>query len=80
MEHVPGYFAMATGIVAAVIISANLSRRLTGYAFVLFTFSSLVWIAVGFLEDQPPLLIQNIILTLVNIFGVYRWLILKRPE
>lgn len=79
MEDVLGYSAMATGIVAAVMISANFSRRMTGYAFVLFTFSSVIWIAVGYLQGEPPILIQNAILTFVNLFGVYRWLILKKP-
>ncbi|KCZ88864.1 hypothetical protein [Hyphomonas johnsonii] len=79
MSDVLGYVAMATGIVAAVLVSANLSRRITGYAFVVFTLSSLVWVAVGFLKGQPPLLIQNIVLTGVNLFGIYRWLIVKAP-
>jgi len=79
MEDVLGYTAMAAGVVAAVIISADLSRRATGYAFVLFAFSSVIWVAVGYLQGEPPILIQNVILTLVNVFGVYRWLILKKP-
>ncbi|MHA6288170.1 hypothetical protein [Maricaulis sp. CAU 1757] len=74
-----GYLAMATGIFAALAISADLGRRITGSAFLVFTISSLSWIAVGYLEDEPPLLIQNVVLTGVNVFGVYRWLI-RQPS
>ena len=70
-----GYLAMATGIVAALTISADLGRRITGSAFLIFTISSVSWILVGVLDEEPPLLIQNIVLTGVNLFGVYRWLI-----
>ncbi|MEH6695963.1 MAG: hypothetical protein V7675_13020 [Hyphomonas sp.] len=72
-----GYLAMATGIVAAVLVSANLSRKITGYAFIVFTVSSIVWVIVGTLKGEPPLILQNIALTAVNVFGVYRWLIRK---
>jgi hypothetical protein len=58
-----GYAAMATGIVAAVLVSANLSRKITGFAVVVFTVSSVAWVAVGLLEDEPPLIFQNIALT-----------------
>lgn len=73
-----GYLAMATGIVAAVTISADLGRRITGSAFIVFTVSSISWVLVGLLDDEPPLLIQNIVLTGVNLFGIYRWLIRSR--
>ena len=77
MSDILGYAAMATGIVAAVLVSANLSRKITGYAFIVFTVSSVAWVAVGLLKDEPPLIMQNIALTGVNLFGIYRWLIVK---
>ena len=72
-----GYLAMVTGIVAALTISADLGRRITGSAFIVFTVSSVSWVLVGALDNEPPLLIQNIVLTGVNLFGIYRWLIRK---
>lgn len=42
-----------------------------------FTVSSGAWVALGLLEDEPPLIMQNIALTGVNLFGIYRWLIVK---
>ncbi|WP_373009403.1 hypothetical protein [Hyphomonas sp.] len=77
MIDILGYAAMATGIVAAVLVSANLSRKITGYAFIVFTVSSVAWVAFGLLKNEPPLILQNIALTGVNLFGIYRWLIVK---
>ncbi len=79
MSDILGYLAMATGIVAAILVSANIGRRITGWAFVVFTVSSILWVAVGGLEGEPPLVIQNVVLTGVNVFGIYRWLIRKAP-
>lgn len=79
MSDTLGYIAMATGIVAAILVSANLGRRITGWAFVVFTISSVLWVAVGGLDSEPPLIIQNAVLTIVNVFGVYRWLFKKAP-
>lgn len=79
-SSVLGYIAMATGIIAAVTVSGNFGRRITGYAFVVFTVSSVGWVAVGLLDEEPPLIIQNVVLTLVNLFGIYRWLIRKKPQ
>tara|TARA_R110000868_G_C10377137_1_gene718989 strand:- start:132 stop:350 length:219 start_codon:yes stop_codon:yes gene_type:complete len=70
---------MVTGIIAAVLVSANFSRKITGYAFIIFSVSSVVWVIVGLLKGEPPLVIQNIALTGVNLFGIYRWLIVKAP-
>ena len=72
-----GYTAMASGIVAAVLVSANLCRKITGYPFIVFTVSSVAWVAVGLLKGEPPLIMQNIALTGINLFGIYRWLIVK---
>ena len=77
MKDALGYVAMASGVVAAMMVSLNFSRRITGYGFAVFLVSSLVWIAYGLIGSDPALVIQNGILFLINILGVYRWLILK---
>ncbi len=74
------YMAMITGVMAAILVSAHISRRVTGYAFIVFTVSSILWVCVGLIQQESPLVIQNAVLTLVNIFGVYRWLIAKSGE
>ncbi len=80
MSDILGYVAMASGICAAVTISGDFGRKITGYAFVIFTVSSIAWVAVGLMDEEPPLIIQNAVLTFINAFGIYRWLIRKAPD
>lgn len=69
---------MASGIAAAIMVSIDAGRKITGWGFVVFTFSSISWIAVGVMEGEPPLSLQNVVLTGINLFGIYRWLIRKK--
>jgi hypothetical protein len=39
-----------------------------------FTFGALCWIAVGIKSGQPALLWTNVVLTVLDLFGVWRWL------
>ncbi|WP_036263124.1 hypothetical protein [Pyruvatibacter mobilis] len=66
--------ASGTGIIAALMVAAHISTRITGYGFVIFTFSSMLWITAAFFQDQDPLAMQNIILFGINLFGIYRYL------
>ena len=72
------WFATGSGIVAAFMISGDFGRRITGYGFVLFVFSSIAWILFGVLDDVGGLMTQNAVLFGINLFGVYRYLIRKR--
>lgn len=72
------WIAMASGIVAAIMISADLGRRITGYAFIVFAVSSSIWVAVALMGHEAPLMYQNLVLTVINFIGIYRWLILKK--
>lgn len=78
MSDFLSWFAMASGIAAAIMISIDAGRKITGWGFVVFTFSSISWITVGILDGELPLGLQNIVLTGVNLFGIYRWLIRKK--
>ena len=80
MSEALEWFAMGTGTIAAIMVSANMGRRITGYGFVIFVASSLSWVTVGFQEQEMPLAWQNIVLTLINLIGIYRWLILKADK
>ena len=72
------YGAMAA-VVAALVVASDISRRVTGWAFVLFVTSSSALIAWGFLSDDAEGIgWQNICLLLINLWGVYRYLL--RPE
>jgi hypothetical protein len=74
------YGAIAAGV-AALVVALDLGRRVTGWAFVLFTSSSIAFILYGYLDPRPEEAIAslNVVLLFINLFGVYRYLIRKRP-
>jgi hypothetical protein len=74
MADTISWIATVATIVAASMTAANLGSRVTGFGFVVFTFGALCWIAVGVLTHQPALLWTNVVLTVLDIFGVWRWL------
>ncbi|HST35352.1 MAG TPA: hypothetical protein VLK25_01810 [Allosphingosinicella sp.] len=74
------YYGAAAGAVAALIVSLDLGRRPTGWAFVIFVTSSLALVGWGFLNDEGEGIgTQNIVLFAINVLGVYRYLIRKQP-
>ena len=74
------YYGAAAGVIAAAVVSLDLGRRPTGWAFVLFVSSSLALIAWGFLgEDNKGIGWQNVVLLVINAIGVYRYLVRKAP-
>lgn len=73
------WFASISGIVAAFMVSLDNGRRVTGWGFALFVLSSIAWIAGALMNDDEPLLSQNLVMFGINIFGVYRYLIRKKP-
>ncbi|HYJ28819.1 MAG TPA: PRC-barrel domain-containing protein [Allosphingosinicella sp.] len=75
MGDIAGWFAPIATMLAACVTAANLGARVTGWGFVIFTFGSIAWTAYGYATDQPNLLWQNLALTAVNLFGIWRWLI-----
>ncbi len=72
------YYGAGAATLAALIVSLNLGRRWTGWAFVIFVTSSIALIAWGFLQpDSEGIGLQNVALLIINAIGVYRYLILK---
>jgi hypothetical protein len=74
MTHTISWIATGATIVAASITASNLGARITGYGFGLFTIGALCWIAVGALTHQPALMWTNVVLAVLDVFGVWRWL------
>ena len=69
------WYGAVSAVVAAAIVSANISQRITGWAFVLFVTSSAALIGWSFMQrDADGIGWQNICLLLINLFGVYRYL------
>ncbi|WNO52933.1 hypothetical protein [Stakelama saccharophila] len=73
------WFATGTGVTAAFMVSLDLGRRVVGFGFVVFVASSIAWIVAAFLSKDGALGTQNAVLFGINIFGVYRYLIRKKP-
>ena len=74
MEHIASWVAPIATTIAALMTASNLGTRITGWGFVVFTIGSLAWLALGITTGQSNLLWQNIILTALNLFGIWRWL------
>ncbi|HEY7006381.1 MAG TPA: PRC-barrel domain containing protein [Sphingomicrobium sp.] len=74
MADTISWVATAATILAAFMTASNLGSRVTGYGFAIFTFGALCWIATGVMTGQPALTWTNVVLTALDIFGVWRWL------
>jgi hypothetical protein len=74
MADTISWVATAATIIAAFMTAANLGPRITGYGFAVFTAGAICWIAVGVSSGQPALTWTNIVLVLLDAFGVWRWL------
>ena len=73
MDILP-WAATAATVTAALMTASNLGSRITGYGFVVFTLGSVCWLTIGLTTGQPALLWTNVVLTGLNLFGVWRWL------
>lgn len=74
------YYGAAAATLAALLVSLNLGERWNGWAFVIFVTSSLALIAWGFLQpDSEGIGWQNVALLCINLVGVYRHLIRRKP-
>jgi hypothetical protein len=66
-------FAAVTTVLAASLVAANLNARITVAGFMIFIVASVAWMVDGWLEAKTSLVIQNVILLLINVIGVWRW-------
>jgi hypothetical protein len=74
MADTISWIATAATIIAASVTAANLGSRITGYGFVMFTLGALCWTSVGYFSHQTALMWTNLVLTGLDIFGIWRWL------
>jgi hypothetical protein len=72
--------ASISGMIAALMVSLDSGRRVTGWGFVLFVGSSICWISGSALTGDWALGTQNAVLFAINLFGVYRYLIRKTGD
>lgn len=74
MSETISWIATVATIVAASMTAANLGSRITGYGFCVFLVGSISWFATGLMTGQPALVWTNAVLTVLNAFGIWRWL------
>ena len=74
MDSIASWVATVATILAACLTASNLGSRITGYGFAIFTLGSIAWLTVGVLTGQPALVWTNVVMTGLNLFGVWRWL------
>lgn len=72
------WFATVATTVAALIVALDIGRRWSGWGFVVFTVGSVAWVIGAVLVADWALTTTNAVLFVINIFGVYRYLIRKR--
>lgn len=74
MDQIATYVAPVATTFAALIVASNLGARITGLGFIIFTVGSIAWAVLGLATGQANLLWQNVVLTALNVFGIWRWL------
>ena len=72
------WVASISGMVAALLVSADLGKRDTGWGMVLFCGSAICWLTGAALTRDWALGTQNVVLFAIDVFGVYRYLIRDR--
>lgn len=74
MSDIISWAATATTILAACMTASNLGSRITGWGFAVFTVGALCWIGTGLMTHQPALVWSNVVLAILDLFGIWRWL------
>jgi uncharacterized membrane protein len=77
MADIVQWMATISGIIAAVMVAGKFSGKITGWGFVIFAASSVAWVAFGLMKEETPLALQNAVLFVINLIGVWRYLIMK---
>ena len=74
MYDLLSWTATVATIGGAVLTASNRGARVTGTGFIVFLVGSICWLGVGLLGGQPALVWTNVVLTVLNLFGIWRWL------
>ncbi len=67
--------ASVSGMIAALLVAADLGKRDTGLGMLLFCGSAIAWLGGAALTGDWALGTQNVVLFAIDVFGVYRYLI-----
>jgi len=69
------WIAAVLTIVAAGLVAANIGRKPTGWAFILYTVAAVAWIISALMNKTMPLAIQNGILLVIDLVGIWQYLL-----
>lgn len=67
------WIASVIGFIGAMTIALNIPE--SKYAFVIFSFSSMLWIYAGHIMKEYSIVFLNIGFLCVDMIGIYRWFI-----
>ena len=67
------WYAAVVGVIASFMIAGDFGRKVTGLGFLLFATGSVAWITSGMGAGTMPLVAQNAILLLINIYGMWQY-------
>jgi drug/metabolite transporter (DMT)-like permease len=67
------WLGTAAGVAGALVIALNLPW--SGWGFALFLVSSLSWGAAAVMMREPSLAILQVVFTVINVLGIWRWLL-----
>ena len=78
MNGISEWAASLGAIAAAALIAFDISRKVTGWGFVLFCLVSILWVLTGIRNNAVPLVAQNMALLAINAWGVWRYLLKQK--
>ena len=67
-----GVAALVT-VVAAILVASNAGPKIMVAGFFIFVVASICWMVDGWIESKASLVLQNAVLLIVNLFGIWRW-------
>ena len=67
-------------MIAAAMVAADRGRKLTGFGFVLFCAVALLWVISGLSSQALPIAAMNVLLLLINAWGVWQYLLNPRKK
>jgi hypothetical protein len=67
------WIGTAAGITGAILLSLNI--EVSGWGFVAFLINTTFWMAAGLILRDRSLWSMNLVFTVTNLVGIYRWLI-----
>ena len=60
-------------MIAASLIAFDLGRRATAWGFIMFCAVSITWIIAGWRSGTMPIVAMNVVLLLINLWGVWQY-------